>query len=77
MLPYRLLIPDGHSYKIRKLCSLFCIIIIAWLFIGIAILKYSDYIKTGIGIIVFALLPGALLIFKAIQNQDLPQSRNH
>lgn len=75
MQPYRLLIPDGNSFRIKKFLSFFHIIIAAWLFIGIVVLKYSDNIKTGISLIVFALLLGTLLVLRPSKTRIFPHEK--
>ena len=50
---YKYLISDEDTYRLKSSFSLFHAILSAWLFIGIALVYYNSYYKSGLFLIVF------------------------
>lgn len=69
---YKLLLPDGNTYRIKNSVSLLHVILILWLFIGIVIIVYSEYTKTGISIIAFIWLLVVLIWVRPSKTRILP-----
>ncbi|WP_300672424.1 hypothetical protein [Soonwooa sp.] len=80
MKNYKYLIPNGKDYDVKQFMGFAVIIVVLWVFIALAMVIWSDYKKTGIGILVVLLLG---FIFaktarkggpKIIMNGDKPES---
>ena len=80
MKNYQYLIPDGKDYQVKQFYGFAVIIVVLWVFIAIAMVIWSDYKKTGIGILVVLLMG---IVFaktarkggpKIIMNGDKPES---
>jgi len=74
-MAYKYLIPDGNSYRIKNTISFFHLIIIAWLLIGIALMIYSEYLKTGLGIIGFTSFLLVLMLFRHSKTRIFPNEK--
>lgn len=72
MQQFQYLIPDGNAYRIKNFLSFHHLIIFAWLLIGLAVLRYSDNTKTGIIIILLAILFIVLSISKTSKTKIYP-----
>lgn len=72
---YKLLLPDGKTYRIKNSVSLLHVILILWLFIGIVIIVYSEYTKTGISIIAFIWLLVVLIWVRPSKTRILPSEQ--
>lgn len=80
MKNYQYLISDGKDYQVKQFYGFDIIIAVLWVFIAIALLIWSDWITTGIGILVVILI-GFILTKtrrkggpKIIMNGDKPES---
>ncbi|WP_206541005.1 hypothetical protein [Chryseobacterium angstadtii] len=75
MMSYKYLIPDGKAYKITTFVSLAHIILVAWLFIGIATVVYSAYFKTGLSLIAFTVLIIVLMLLRSSKTRLFPEEK--
>ncbi|MBB6369671.1 hypothetical protein [Chryseobacterium shigense] len=75
MKTFQYLIPEGETYKIKQFFSFHHLILCMWFLIGIAVLTYSDYIKTGIAIIVISSLIIVLLLLKPSKIRVYPYGK--
>lgn len=74
-MSYLYLKKDESNYKIRTLVSLFHVMIIAWWLVGIAIVVYSEYLKTGIVIITFTSSILILMLMKSSKTRIIPSEK--
>jgi len=75
MKAFRCLIPEGNAYKIKQFFSFHHLILCIWLLIGLAILQYSGHTKTGITIIIIAVLFIFFLLLKPSKIRVYPDDK--
>ncbi|MGG5210619.1 hypothetical protein ACQWU4_16965 [Chryseobacterium sp. MIQD13] len=75
MKTFRYLIPEGETYKIKQFFSFHHLILCIWFLIGLAVLKYSDYTKTGIAVIIISASVIVLLIMKPSKTRVYPYGK--
>lgn len=74
-MAYKSLISEGESYRIKNSISFMHLIIVAWLLIGITLVIYSTYLKTGMGIIAFTALILILTLLRPTKTRIFPEKK--